>query len=102
GLAAVPAQHAAVAGLTAAGGIEDRAVQPHAAFLHGGDRGVGVLEIGVLPEEFFDHGRGFRALAGRAQGLISDGVRPAALRQFVFVGWHYLKWYAHLQSRSVA
>ncbi len=56
GLAAVPAQQAAIAGLAAAGGIEDRAIEPHAALFDGGHGGVGFFEVGVLTEEFFDHG----------------------------------------------
>ena len=43
GFAAVPAKHAGIAGLAAAGRIEDRAVEPHAAILDRGHRGIGFL-----------------------------------------------------------
>ena len=83
GLAAVPAQHAGVAGLAAAGRIEDRAVEPHAALLDRGHGGVGFLEIGVLTEEFFDHGAGFRPSPAAPQlpwPSASRAPRPAARR----------------------
>src|SRR5262249_51657765 len=91
GLAAVPAQHAGVARLAAACGIEDRTVQPQATLFERGHGGFGFLEIGVLTEQFLDHKRGFRPSAVASQlplAAAGTGSHRAARRNRPLLHWH--------------
>src|SRR5207253_3183479 len=88
--AAFPAQQTGVAGLAATQRIEDGTIEAQAALLECGDGGVGLLEIGVLPEKFFDHGRGFRRSTDAPQrpcAAASKAPRPTARRNRRRLHW---------------
>ena len=55
GLAAVPTQDAAIAGLAAGAGVEDRAVEHDAAFAGGEHGGLGAGGAGIFEKEALGH-----------------------------------------------
>src|SRR2546422_681070 len=64
-------QLAAVAGLAPALRIEHRAVELHAAFIDGGDRGLAVDERRIHAEQFFGHGVNLTRPRGASSSMAS-------------------------------